>query len=108
MNQCGIDGQVRKLLDKDEVRTSLRIDCPICGHGYDMVITRDACIDDIDKLYHGYLDKNKIKEAFESLCISFQEEATTKWNGESERRICANAHNQVVEKMNELGIDDDI
>ena len=66
MNQCGIDGLVRKLLDKNEV-----------------------------------------KEAFESLRISFQEEATTKWNGESERRIWANAHNQVVEKMKELGISDE-
>lgn len=66
MNQCGIDGQVRKLLDKNEV-----------------------------------------KEAFESLLISFQEEATTMWNSESERRIWTNAYKQVIEKIKELGIDDD-
>ena len=97
---------MRKLLDKNEVRTPIRIDCSICGHGYDMVFTKDACIDDIDKLYRGYLDKVKVKEVFESLLISFQEEATTKWNSESERRIWAIAHRQVVEKMKELGIDD--
>lgn len=49
-----------------------------------------------------YLTKEAVKEVFEELAISFQEEATSRWNSNVERNCFKDALIQVYDKMEDL------
>ena len=59
-----------------------------------------------DSIENNCLDKAKVKEVFESLLISFQEEATSKHSSEDEIYSFRLAYKDVENKMKELGLND--
>lgn len=52
-------------MDKKETH-SIKIECPVCGMYQNMVITRDALLSDLDKMFN-VIPKKRVKEAIKKL-----------------------------------------
>ena len=51
--------------------------------------------------------KQRVREVFDGLLIGFQEEATSKWSSETERKVWSMAYRDVVSKLKEIGLEDE-
>ena len=51
--------------------------------------------------------KQRVREVFDGLLIGFQEEATSKWSNKTERKVWGMAYHDVVNKLKELGLEDE-
>ena len=54
-----------------------------------------------------FISKQQVREVFDGLLIGLQEEATSKWNSETERKVWSMAYRDVVSKLKELGLEDE-
>ena len=84
---------------EEELRVCAKLECSICGNHRDFVFDKNSLND--------FITKQKVREVFDGLLIGFQEEATSLWSSEIERKVWGMAYRDVVNKLKELCLEDE-